>query len=271
MRRDPKLALLGALACLGGLVLTGVVALLTDAGRVGDTTTLSGLVTLDRGRATAVATWFVELCNPGPYGLFGAMLVGVAVVRRRWRVALAVPVILVGAEVTTQALKPLLATPRTGEWFASHIGTGSWPSGHATAALALALCAVLVSPARWRALVAVLGGLFATAVAVSICVLAWHFPSDVLGGFFMAATWTLAAVAALLRLERPVRREPRPLLWPAELVAGAAGGVGLAVVAARPAAVADYASAHTMAFAALAVIAAVALALAVGVARAARG
>src|SRR5437764_3057436 len=46
--------------------------------------------------------------------------------------------------------------------------------------------------------VAVLGALFAAAVAYAILIIAWHFPSDVLGGFFVAATWVLLAVAALL-------------------------------------------------------------------------
>src|SRR3954454_7543704 len=96
-------------------------------------------------------------------------------------------------------------------------------SRHATAALTLALCAVLVAPRRLRPVVAFLGALFAAAVAYAILILAWHFPSDVLGGFFVAATWVLGAVTVLLALEqrRPERTRPAragpPVLWPIEL------------------------------------------------------
>src|SRR4051794_34758518 len=180
MRRDPKLALVGAFACLYGLLATGAVALLSPAAQAGDATALRGFTSLNHGRVAEVATRITHLCDPPMYGLLGAVLVLVALVRRRARVALVVPIVLVGAEVTTEVLKPLLATPRAPDWLESHIGTASWPSGHSTAALALALCAVLVTPARLRPIVAVLGAVFAAAVAYAILVLAWHFPSDVL-------------------------------------------------------------------------------------------
>jgi hypothetical protein len=73
----------------------------------------------------------------------------------------------------------------------------SYPSGHATAAMSLALAAVLISPRAHRPLVAALGGVFALAVSFSIMVLRWHFPSDVVGGYLVATAWALAALAAL--------------------------------------------------------------------------
>src|SRR5918911_585475 len=77
----------------------------------------------------------------------------------------------------------------------------------ATAAMTLALCGVMVTPPRLRPSAAALGGGFAVAVSYSILMLAWHFPSDVLGGFLVAALWTLLAVTALT-LGR--REEPDP-------------------------------------------------------------
>jgi membrane-associated phospholipid phosphatase len=59
------------------------------------------------------------------------------------------------------------------------------------------LCAVLVAPARSRALVATLGGIYALAVGCSLLILAWHMPSDVLGGYLVAALWMAIVVAAL--------------------------------------------------------------------------
>src|SRR3954469_1112751 len=253
MRRDPKLALLGAFACLYGLLATGAIALLSSTAQAGDSAALGGFMSLNHGRATEAAVWLAHLCDPPTYGFFGAILVVVALARRRPRTALVVPVVLVGAEVTAQVLKPLLATPRASEWLESHLATASWPSGHATAALALALCAVLVAPARLRPIVALLGAGFAAAVAYAILVLAWHFPSDVLGGFLVATMWSLLGVAALLTWEhrRPSpRRSPRAgAVWPVEIVVAAGAGLLLALLATRPGTVASFASDHTMALA----------------------
>jgi membrane-associated phospholipid phosphatase len=103
-------------------------------------------------------------------------------------------------------LKPLLAHSHAsvgGVW----IGPASWPSGHSTAAVALVLAAVFVSPARLRPLVSLLGAVFAVAVGVSLLILAWHMPSDVLGGFFVASFWGALALAVLRAVER---RWPAP-------------------------------------------------------------
>jgi membrane-associated phospholipid phosphatase len=274
MRSDPKLALLGAFACLYGLLATAAVALLSPAAQAGDRATLDGFVSLNHGRPAEVATWLAHLCDPPTYGLFGAALVVVALARKRPRVALVVPIVLVGAEVTTQVLKPLLATTRGSEWLQSNIGNASWPSGHATAALSLALCAVLVSPARLRPIVALGGAVFAAAVAYAILVLAWHFPSDVLGGFLVASLWSLLAVAALVTWERrSPSAVPRPspgAVWPVALAGAGAAGILLAVLAMRPESVATFATDHSMALAGVTAIAALALACAGGVVRALR-
>jgi PAP2 superfamily len=77
------------------------------------------------------------------------------------------------------------------------VADASFPSGHATASMALALCALLVSAPRFRPFVAALGALFAVAVSYSFLSLGWHYPSDVLGGYLVAGAWTALAVAAL--------------------------------------------------------------------------
>ena len=89
---------------------------------------------------------------------------------------------------------------------ATYISAASWPSGHATAALALVLCAVLVAPAAcarsWRGL----GVAFAAAVGCSLLILAWHMPSDVFGGYLVAALWMALAVAGLRAADGAGRR-----------------------------------------------------------------
>jgi membrane-associated phospholipid phosphatase len=93
---------------------------------------------------------------------------------------------------------------------AVRIGPASWPSGHSAAALALVLSAVLVAPARLRPLVAVIGAAFTLAVGLSLLILAWHMPSDVLGGYLVAALCMAIAIACLRAAERrwPTRRRP---------------------------------------------------------------
>ena len=269
------IALIGAALCLAGLVATGFAALAWPLGRSHDIDALNGIVALNHGRPAILAQGIVHLGDPEPYAIFGAGLVVIALLRGRRRLALALPVVLFGAAMTSEILKPLLATSARQDttWIDSQIGIASWPSGHATAALTLALCAVLVAPRRLRPAVAFLGALFAAAVAYAILILAWHFPSDVLGGFFVATTWVLLAVAVLLAAERR-RPEARPaaqtgpvIVWPIELAVGAALAAGGAIALARPEKVGQFAADNTTAVAFLGVLVALALALAGGVAR----
>lgn len=280
MLRRPRPPLIAALACLAGLVLTGVLAYLSPVAAGRDSATLQGFVELDRPRLTPLASFVAHLADPVPYALIGLALIGVALARGRARLAVAIPVVLIAAGATTESLKPLLAHPRHAEWLGDgQIAAAAWPSGHATAAMALALCGVLAAPPRLRLTAGALGGAFAIGVSYAILMLGWHFPSDVIGGFFVAALWTLLAVAALNALERgsPTRTPAasRPVgaldaLGPLALGAGALA-LAAAVALDRPVAVANYAAAHTTFVAGALAIAALALALAAALARGTRG
>src|SRR5205823_3505773 len=70
-------------------------------------------------------------------------------------------------------------------------------SGHATASMSLAFAAVLVAPRLLRPAVAVAGALFTLAVSESILLLAWHFPTDVIGGYLLAMSFACVIVSAL--------------------------------------------------------------------------
>ena len=124
--------------------------------------------------------------------------------------------------------------------------------------MSLALCMVIASAPRWRPYVGAAMAGFAIVVVYSFLELGWHYPSDVFGGFLVAATWTLLGAAALWTLEarRPERkRELSPSGDQAQFSIGealaptavlVAGGLGLACVVAltRPHAVITYATAH---------------------------
>jgi membrane-associated phospholipid phosphatase len=276
-RRRPSLPLvplLLAAGCLLAMAVVGLLALDSSRAHEHDAAMLHGFVALDRPGVHAYVLALAHLADPAPYLLVGAALIVVAVARGRpWRGA-AVAVLLVVTGASTQAVKHLLAQPRLESWLGVHqVGAASWPSGHSTAAMTLALCAVLVAPAALRPVAAVLGGAFAAAVGYAVLVLAWHFPSDVLGGFLMAGTWTALAVAALRVLEprpaaeRSSRRGVDPGLG---LGVAAAAALAAAFVAVVPRdAVTLYASERPTLVVGALVLAAVAGALAAGLARAA--
>jgi hypothetical protein len=204
-----------------------------------------------------------------------AIPVLIALIRRRPRVAAALAAVMLGANVTTQLLKPLLAHPRAAGG-ASPIAAASWPSGHATAAMSLALCFVIAAPSRLRPWAAAAGAAFAVAVSFSFLTLAWHFPSDVFGGFLVATMWTMLAAAALLasggRPRRQVSGEEvtraltaREALGPPALaLAGAVALVAL-VALARPHEVVQYAREHSTFVVGAVAIAAFGLTLALAV------
>jgi len=249
-------AFLGAAATAALVALTWLVAIHLGFGQRADQSVSRGFQQLSRPAVRSLAEFFAGLCNPTPWVYFAALPIAVALLRRRPRVAIAVSAILVGANVTTHLLKPLLAVPRAHGLLSgvAPVASASWPSGHATAAMSLALASVLAVPARWRPRVAAVGAAFAVVVSYSFLTLGWHYPSDVLGGFLIACTWTLAAGGVLLVVQghgrRPVRAAPRTRVSVLETLAPPTltllAGLGLAalVVLARPHAVASYLRGH---------------------------
>jgi membrane-associated phospholipid phosphatase len=208
-RSDPAGPLGVAGLCLLALALVWVIAEHVPAAQLRDAIALRDFTLLSRPHVDTAANLLLDLLEPALAVLWGVALACIALVRRRPRVAAAVVAVIGLAQLTSETLKPLLAH-RHVAFGAVHVGPASWPSGHSTAALALALCAVLVAPARLRGAVAWLGGLFAAAVGCALLIRAWHMPSDVLGGYLVATLWMALAVAALRAAERrwPTRRRP---------------------------------------------------------------
>jgi membrane-associated phospholipid phosphatase len=276
MPRRAVLALQGAAAGVALLVLTWFAAFHVGIVEHADQSIYQGFGELDtHARLHAVAQLVASLCNPNPYVYLAVIPLGVAIARRRWWVALAIFGILLGANVTTQLLKPLLAAHRA----SSLLGTArppspaSWPSGHATAAMALCLCTVLAVPSRLRPAVATAGAVFAVAVSYSFLTLQWHYFTDVLGGFLVAATWTLLGVAAVFTAdarrsaragERVAPVSIREALGPPALTVAGAVLLALLVVLARPHQVVAYARVHEGFVLGVALIGAFGLALATG-------
>lgn len=259
MDRRTRTALWGVAAGVAALVGLWLAVVATDAAGWLDRAALDGFVGLLGPLTGPLAEGIVHLADPAVFLLFAGGLVVVALVRHRPRLALAVSLILLGANVTTQFLKPALAVPRFADLLAgAQVEPASWPSGHSTAAMSLALCAILVVPSRLRPLVAPIGAAYAICIGYGLIAIVSHYPSDVFGGYLMAGTWTLLGVAGLWAAESrwPVRTgrtagraavmRARDAITPTAIaVAAAVAAAGLVAVA-RPGETLAYLQDHTI-------------------------
>jgi membrane-associated phospholipid phosphatase len=254
MLRRPRNVLALALVGMFALVVLHVLAFDWGPGRQADGNVLQGFRGLDRPAIRPLANAVADLASPKPFVVLAVVLVGLALLRGRPRTAVTVGLAMGLANLTSQLLKPLLAVDRPSD---GPPGSGpdaaSWPSGHATASMSLALGAVLVASSRWRPSVAAVGAAYSLAVCYAFLSLGWHFPSDVLGGYLVAATWMCLGVAVLVAA---ARRWPeagprthgvglRQALRPVALLAAIAAMLLLVALAARPESVIAYARDHT--------------------------
>lgn len=139
-------------------------------------------------------------------GIGALVVAGLAVLRRRLGLAIAVLVLVGGANVTTRVLKGhvIKSLPEA-------YGT-SMPSGHATVGVSLSLAVLLVLPVAWHrvtvAATTAVGFFFGAGTVVGH----WHHPGDVLAALAVCVGWT--GVALLVR-EVVDARGPVPERHPA--------------------------------------------------------
>jgi membrane-associated phospholipid phosphatase len=202
-----------------------------------DMRTLEGFMGLWALPGAHYSVDLVQLFNPLPFAILASALVIWALFAGRKRAAAVALLTILGAGVTTQLLKPLLATQReypTWHW----MGPDAYPSGHTTAAMSLALALVIVSSPRWRPLAAAAGGLLTVGMVFSLLVLGSHYPSDVAGGILVATGWACLSTAAL-------RLELRPTVGGPALAAAIVAGAAVLAVLSRPGEAFAYAAANT--------------------------
>ena len=114
--------------------------------------------------------------------------------------------------------------------------------------------------------------MFAVAVGYSLVTLGWHYPSDVLGGFLVAATWTLGVAAAYRVAEarwaegtgREAALRLRDALTPPAVAAAGTGLLVAALVVLKPKPVLGYMAAHPAALTGALIIAMLGTVLATG-------
>jgi membrane-associated phospholipid phosphatase len=209
-RREPGPGALPPLAlaalCATALFALWAVAEHVYAFEIRDTALLRDFTQLDGRHVGAACKALLGLLDPLLFTIWGLALVLFALARSQPRIALAITAVMSLAPLTAELLKRALAHPHVSIGW-THIGAASWPSGHATAATALALSAVLVTPPRYRRIALPLALAFMAIVGVALLIREWHLPSDVLGGYLLGSIWALLALAAVRASER--RRSPR--------------------------------------------------------------
>jgi membrane-associated phospholipid phosphatase len=185
--------------------------------------------------ATTLVKGASSLADILPVAVGASALAGLAWLRGGRRLALCVSLVLLVANALTQlAQAPLTAARHVDLAGTSLRGSGSWPSGHATAAMLLALGAILIAGPRLRAVTALVGTGYALGVGFALAAIGGHLPSDVLAGYLVAAAFTLAGAAVYALVLRravtddvPADRPARsPRLAPA--LGALAGGAVLA-------------------------------------------
>lgn len=264
MDRRRELPFVAALLCLLGLGAVGLYGLAWNAGRARDAAMLHGFAALDQTRIYTLSERLVSIPDPIPYAIICLLLMAIAFWRHHPARAVTVLVLFIGTGATTQALKHGLATERFSAFLGyDQIENVSWPSGHSTAAMTIALCAVLVAPPALRAVTALVGGTFAIGVGYATLVLTWHYPSDVMGGFMVAGLWTSLAVAVLQRVEAEDEEAAPVIPWRPLVAIGGVGSVlAAAILGAKADAVSFYAEERTTVVAGALVIAVIGLVLA---------
>jgi membrane-associated phospholipid phosphatase len=232
-RRSKKLLwMVAACAALFALVVVG--AYVWGPGQTLDNEGLAGFVNANHGWVRPIAWRLTDFGDPPTVAAITLALAAVALLRGRPRVAATVIALVAATSVSGEVLKALLAHPRFPPIFDYPVGPDALPSGHATAAMSLALAGVLVAPRRARPFAAVVGAVLALGVGAAVIGVGWHFPSDVIAGYLLATAWALGLVAALQEADR---RFPARERWASSTVARASdmvttGGLALAAAAA---------------------------------------
>lgn len=126
-----------------------------------------------------------------------SIVVVLALLQRRPRLALAGVVIVVGANVTTQVLKQVVLDRSDLLDGLFYPLANSFPSGHATAAASLAVALLIVLPPLLRAPTVLLSALVVAMIGISTLVAGWHRMADAVGGVFVATAWGAGLAAAL--------------------------------------------------------------------------
>lgn len=152
------------------------------------------------GYASPAADTAMVVMTAGGAAVFVAsatlvVIAGLVYVGRK-RQALQAAVIVGGSAIATIVVKLVVERVRPELW--NRLVTEdsfSFPSGHATASMALGMTVVLLTwHTRWRWIVITMSGLYVAAIALTRLYLGVHYPTDIIGGWLMAGMWVSIAM-----------------------------------------------------------------------------
>lgn len=220
--RDEALTLAGErrLVFLGTVAALLFAALYVVAVRSGWGQRLDGAALEGRTHRAPVLTatgHLLDTISVSSLVLLGGAVVAVAFARRRVHLAFTSAAVVVGAVATSELLKRVLLGRPDLDYTDTLRHKPTFPSGHTTVAMSLAVALVLVVPARSRPLTALVTVGYACMVGAGTVTAGWHRPSDVIGGMLVVLTWAAAATLVLLR-QRGATPEREPALRVERLV-----------------------------------------------------
>ena len=174
----------------------GVLAIFVSNGltKTFDVTILSSIHQL---QSPLLDLFFSNLTNLGGLGLLGTatlLLVFYLIYKKQYNLATITGISVGGAALLHLALKSLIERPRPDlwQWIISETNF-SFPSGHSTATIAFALCICLIATGtRRQKIILILAAIFVCLIGLSRLYLGVHYPTDVLGGWLLGTSGTLA-------------------------------------------------------------------------------
>jgi membrane-associated phospholipid phosphatase len=183
MRALPPMAFFAA------FVLTAVVALHTSLGLHDDAALFRRVSGTELAHVRGAGSRALEAIDVGSVVAGLLFISALALLRGRRAQAAAAVAVVVLSIASAEALKL---------WLPTAAGRPStFPSGHVAVAASLGLALVLAVPPVLRPVVALAGAAWAAGIGLAVVVLAWHYPSDVVGAFAIAGFWASVAAAVL--------------------------------------------------------------------------
>jgi membrane-associated phospholipid phosphatase len=184
-------------------VLVYYVSVRTVRGRLVSDASLRGAISSGASVQDTVEA-ILDIVSVG--SLLGAVaVVAVIALLRLDRVrGLASIAVMVAANVSTWLLKEhLILRPDLGLDEVAPATLNSLPSGHTTAAFSAVAALLIVLPAGVRLPMALLGGSFATVIALATMFAGWHRAADAMAAFLVVGVCTMVAIALVVLFGSP--------------------------------------------------------------------
>lgn len=192
----------GCLVCVAGFVVVLIFAYWVGPAERLDRSVLDALSTSPATVVNHVAYVGFQVVNFRPFWVLVAT-VAALIALSQWRIrdAVIAVALVAGTGGLDLALKALLANPR---YQPVPVGSDAYPwkdafpSGHSAGSLAMSLAFLTVVPPAWQRPTAAVGAAFTLFISLGVLLLNYHYPSDVLAGWLLAAGCWFALLLALL-------------------------------------------------------------------------